>query len=80
MANHIPPPRPTEGTLSNEMAQDESSGFKDAADKAAYEADYAERAKDHQDEEWRYINSDRDAKLFQNVRHNVLIAGFEHSY
>jgi hypothetical protein len=80
MANHIPPPRPTEGTLSDEMAQYESSGFKNAADKAAYEADYGKRAKDHQDEEWRYINSDRDANLFRNVRHNVLIAGFKHSY
>jgi hypothetical protein len=62
------------------MAQQESSGFKNAADKAAYEADYAERARNHEAEEWRYINNDRDANLFQNVRHNVLIAGFKHSY
>lgn len=62
------------------MAQQESSGFKNAADKAAYEADYAERAKDHQDEEYRFIISDLDATLFQNVRHNVLIAGFKHSH
>jgi hypothetical protein len=62
------------------MAQYGSFGFKNAADKAAYEADYAELARDHQAEEWRYINNDRDAKLFHNVRHNVLIAGFKHSY
>ena len=62
------------------MAQQESSGFKNAADKAAYEADYAERARNHEAEEWRYINNDRDATLFQNVRHNVLIAGFKHSH
>jgi hypothetical protein len=58
------------------MAQLESFGFKNMADKAAYEANYAERARDHQTEEWRYINNDRDPNLFQNVRHNVLIAGF----
>jgi hypothetical protein len=62
------------------MAQHESSGFKGAADKTAYEADYAERAKDHQAEEQRIINNDRNATLFQNVRHNVLIAGFKHSH
>jgi hypothetical protein len=60
------------------MAQRESFGFKNATDKATYEADYADRARDHQAEERRYINSDRDANLFQNVRHKVLIAGFKH--
>jgi hypothetical protein len=60
------------------MAQHESSGFKNAADKAAYESDYADRERDHKAEERRYINSDRDANLFQNVRHKVLIAGFKH--
>jgi len=62
------------------MAQRESSSFKNAADKTAYESDYAEQTKDHQAEEQRYANNDRDATLFQNVRHNVLIAGFKHSH
>lgn len=61
------------------MAQDESSGFKNAADKAAYESNFAERAKYHQAEEQRFIHNDRDATLFHNVRHNVLVAGFKHS-
>ncbi|KAM0710769.1 hypothetical protein Q7P35_001507 [Cladosporium inversicolor] len=62
------------------MAQLESFGFKNAADKVTYEAEYAERAKDHQDEKWSFINSNRNSSLVQNVRHNVLIAGFKHSY
>jgi hypothetical protein len=60
------------------MAQRESFGFKNAADKAAYKSDYAERARGHQAEERRHINSDRDASLFQDFRHKVLIAGFKH--
>lgn len=80
MTGRRPPPRSIQDTLSNEMAQHESSGFKNAADKAAYELDYAEQAKDHQAEEQRFINNDRDAILFQNVRHSVLIAGFKHSH
>jgi len=41
----------SQGTSINKMAQSDISGFKTVADKAAYEADYAERAKHHQEEE-----------------------------
>jgi hypothetical protein len=61
------------------MAQPDIPGFKTAADETAYEADYAERAKDHQEEEARYINNNQDARLFENVQYHVFIAGFKHS-
>ena len=55
------------------------SGFKTAADKAAYEADYDERAKYHRDEESRYFDNDQNARLFEHVQYHVFIAGFKHS-
>jgi hypothetical protein len=63
------------------MERDKSLGFQNATDQATYEAEYDHRAKQHREEELEYLDNrlDTNIRLFESVRHGVLIAGFKHS-